>query len=250
MDDAMEEVVKLVLPFLSTPKNYAEMLRKLASFTFYETYIITLLLRVNPILNSFFTEIESSGPIGKVVAIIPHYDVLNLSGLVIAFVLAVLTHMFQFHDRISDVFGIRRRFDRMSILVPLAQRVGLAVTKDKETAMGKHRDELMRAVFYRYASSRADKPLVDKHDIEQALNAWSWFWACVEAIAYFGAGAVISWWFGFPHLANGFAIVAAAFSIIALAQHMRLAGYARPQIDSIAMDPTAAFDVKKQFDAL
>jgi hypothetical protein len=58
----MEEVVKLILPFLSTPKNYAEMLRKLASFAFYETYLITLLLRANPIFDAFLTTIESWGP--------------------------------------------------------------------------------------------------------------------------------------------------------------------------------------------
>ena len=41
----MEEVLDLVLPFLSTTKNYDEILKKLAGFAFYETYIITLLLR-------------------------------------------------------------------------------------------------------------------------------------------------------------------------------------------------------------
>jgi hypothetical protein len=41
----MEAVVKLLLPFLSTPKNYADILQKLASFAFYKTYIIGLLLR-------------------------------------------------------------------------------------------------------------------------------------------------------------------------------------------------------------
>lgn len=248
--DAMGEVVKLVLPFLVTPKNYGEMLTKLASFAFYEAYLITLLLRANPIAAAFFTTIESWGPIGKVVVIIPHHDVLNLAGIVIAFVLAVLTHTFQFHDRISDVFGIRRRFDRKSILIPLSQRVGSAVSEDKETKIGKHRDELMRAVFYRYASSRADKPLVDKHDIEHALNAWSWFWASVEAVAYFGVGAMSATLLGSPDLMRTFAMIAASFLIIALVQHMRLAGYARPQINSIAADPTAAFDVKNQFDAL
>ncbi|MEX2299199.1 MAG: hypothetical protein WD715_17415 [Dongiaceae bacterium] len=103
----MEEVIKLVLPFLSTPKNYAEILKKLACFAFYETYFITLALRDNPVFDSFFTRIESWGPIGKVVAIIPHHDALNLSGVVVAFIVAVLTHMFHFHDRISDIFGIR-----------------------------------------------------------------------------------------------------------------------------------------------
>jgi hypothetical protein len=66
----MEAVVKLLLPFLSTPKNYADILQKLASFAFYETYIIGLLLRENPRFDAFFAGIEAWGPIGKVVGLI------------------------------------------------------------------------------------------------------------------------------------------------------------------------------------
>lgn len=45
----MEAVVKILLPFISRPKSYADILTKLASFAFYETYIITFLLDVNAI---------------------------------------------------------------------------------------------------------------------------------------------------------------------------------------------------------
>jgi hypothetical protein len=180
----MREFLDLMLPFFSTTKNYDDILRKLASFAFYETYVITLLLRSNPRFDAFFSAIESWGPVGKVVAVIPHHEVLNLSGIVIAFIVAILTHTFKFHDKISDVFGIRSRFDRKNILVPLAHRVGSRVTKDKETRIAQRRDELMRAVFYKYASSRAESPLVDKHDIEHALTAWSWLWAFIEGCVY------------------------------------------------------------------
>jgi len=246
----MKEVLDLVLPFLSTTKNYDEILKKLAGFAFYETYIITLLLRGNPRFDAFFTAIESWGPIGKVFSIIPHHDVLNLSGIVIAFVVAVLTHTFKFHDPISDVFGIRRRFDRKSILIPLFQRVGCVVTKDKEVKIAQQRDHLMRAVFYRYASSRDDHPLVDKHDIEHALDAWSWFWVFVEAIFYVGVGAIIAWWLGSRNLAVIFAVASIALLVLAFAQRARLDRYARPQIDTIAADPTASYDIKRKFDAL
>ena len=184
------------------------------------------------------------------VGIIPHHEVLNLSGVVIAFAAAVLTHMFQFHDRISDVLGIRRRFDRQHILVPLALRVGSVITKDKEAKIERHRDELMRAVFYKYATSRGDNLPVDKHDIEHALNAWSWFWVLVEAVAYFGVGAIIAWCLGSHDLAGDLAIISAALFLIAFLQCRRLARYAQPQIGSIANDPTAAYNVKRQFDAL
>ena len=106
------------------------------------------------------------------------------------------------------------------------------------------------AVFYKYASSRAEKPLVDKHDIEHALNAWSWFWVLVEAFCYFGVGAVLAWCLGSPNLALTFVAVSAVLLILAFAQRTRLGGYARPQIDTIAADPTASYDIKSRFDAL
>jgi hypothetical protein len=248
--NAMEEAIKLVFPFLTTCKNYADVLKKLASFAFYETYFITLLLRSNAQYDSFFTGIETWGPIGGALQTIPHYDVLNLSGFVIAFGVAILTHMFQFHDRISDIFGIRRRFDCKHILILLAQRVGSTLNQEKRRKIVERRDELMHAVFYKYASSRAEKPLVDKHDIEQALTAWSWYWVFVEAIVYFSLGAFVAWWLGSTKLADGFVAVSLASFVLALVQRIRLPRYATPQVETIAGDATAAYDIKSRFDAI
>jgi hypothetical protein len=55
-----------------------------------------------------------------------------------------------------------------------------------------NRDILMRTVFYPYVSSRADTPLVEKHDIERALDAWSWYWLLVEAIPLSLLGALVA----------------------------------------------------------
>jgi hypothetical protein len=246
----MGEVIKLILPFFYTTKNYGDVLKKLAMFAFYETYLITFLLRNIPRIDAFFTTVESWGSIGNAVRTIPHYDVLNMSGIVIAFLVALLTHMFQFRDRISDVLRIRRRFDVKNILIPLSQRVGAATTTKKEAQIREHRDDLMHTVFYKYASSGAKNPLVDRHDIEHALNAWSWFWVFVEAIVYFAVGAIIGFSFGSPQLGLGFVVVCAALVIFAVVQSFRLPRYARPQVASIANDPTAAYDVKNTFDAL
>jgi hypothetical protein len=246
----MEEIFKLILPIFYTTKNYGDILKKLSIFAFYETYLITFLLRNNPRIGSFFTTLESWGPIGDVLRTIPHYEVFNISGGVIAVLVALLTHMFKFHDLISDLFGIRRRFDVKNILIPLSQRVGVAITTERETQIRRHRDELMHAAFYRYASSRADNPLVDKHDIEHALNAWSWFWVCLEGAVYFGAGAIVAWWFASSELCQIFAVVSVILIILAVVQRPRLGRYARAQVDTIADDPTAAHEVKNKFDAL
>jgi hypothetical protein len=70
----MEEVIKLVLPFLSIPKNCAQVLKKLASLAFYETYFIPLLLRANPRFDTFLTGIESWGPVGKAPVLDTHSE--------------------------------------------------------------------------------------------------------------------------------------------------------------------------------
>jgi hypothetical protein len=189
----VESLIKLILPFFSTPKNYGEVLTNLAIFAFWEVYLITFVLRANPRVEAFFSQAESWGPIGKVVNIIPHHEVLNLTGALIAVAVAILTHMFQFHDRISDLLNIRQRFDCNEILIPLAKLVDSEITPVKRLTISQRREELMRAVFYRYASSTAEHPLVDRHDIEHALGAWRWFWVFVEAIFYFAIAAVVSW---------------------------------------------------------
>jgi hypothetical protein len=108
----------------------------------------------------------------------------------------------------------------------------------------------MHAVFYKYASSRDEHPLVDRHDIEHALYAWSWFWVFIEGVFYFSVGTIIAWWLDSCNLAAAFTIVSITFLVLALVQRFRLDSYARPQIDTIAADPTAAYDVKGKFDAL
>src|SRR5690348_1483497 len=128
----MDSIINLLFPLLSTAKNYDDVLKKLPSLAFYDTYLTTPLPRSHPLAAAFLASIESWGPVGKVSASIPHADALNLSGIVIAFAVAVLTHMFQFHDRISDVFGIRRRFDVRHILIPLATRLHVDFPEDKE----------------------------------------------------------------------------------------------------------------------
>src|SRR5206468_2567149 len=70
----------------------------------------------------------------------------------------------RFHDRMSDLFGIRKRFDRNYILLPLAILTRSQLSAFQLNRVDANRDSLMRRVFYRYASSRAEKPLVDKHD--------------------------------------------------------------------------------------
>ncbi|MCM5554523.1 hypothetical protein [Pleomorphomonas sp. NRK KF1] len=246
----MEEIVSRILPFFSTPKSYEDVLKKLAGTAFYEVYIITLILRSNPHVDELFLSIEKWGAIGRLISLIPHYEVINISGLFIAFAVSTLTYVFEFHDRLSDLVGIRETFDTESIIFPLARGVGFDIGEDLKQKIIADRHKIMHSAFYRFSSSRNEKPLVDKHDIEHALNAWSWFWIFVEGVSYFLAGCVVSIFFRDSEIGFILACVAVVTFVLALLQHSRLKKYAAPQVQRILSDADASKVVKSVFDAL
>jgi hypothetical protein len=250
-EQALQDILSLILPFFSIPKNYGQSLKKIAGFAFYEGYIITFFLRGIPIINTAFRSVEHYGALGAALAAtIPHYDVLNIAGFAIALLVALISHVFQFHDLISDAIGIRRRFDPNAILFPLAELVGTHLTDAQKNNIRANRDSLMHDLFYRYASSRDKNSLVDKHDIEHAIAAWSWFWVFLEGTVYCGVATAVSIYFRASGLEKGFAVALIVYVGLAIIQRRRLPRYARPQIEKIASDHTAAVDIRQKLDAL
>jgi hypothetical protein len=246
----MVGLLNFFLPIFVTPTSYALVLQKLARFAFWETYIITFFLRDIPPIGAAFRSAESYSSLGIIIGALPHSNAFNISGLAIALVVALLTRAVKLHDLISGVLRIRKRFDQKHILFPLAALVGQSLTGLQRKAVIAKQHALMRDVFYRYASSRADIPLVDKHEIEHALDSWSWFWVCIEAVVFFTMAGIIAHLFHAHPLGVRFLIVDAIFASLAVMQYPRLGRYAKVEIAAIAADPTAASDVRAKFNAL
>src|SRR5207249_3941140 len=99
-----------------------------------------------------------------------------------AFLVALLFRIFKMHDRLSDVFGIRKRFDLDEILAPLSKGAGVPFTKPMRARATSRRDSLMASVFYAYASGTEGKAKIDPHLVTMALDQWSWFWILAEAV--------------------------------------------------------------------
>src|SRR5437016_5152666 len=114
----MGDILKVIVPILLAPTNYNEVLKKLAAFLFYDTLLAIFLLRGIPQIDTFLHEVESYKKIGDALSTIPNYTNLNLSGFGIALLVAGIGFWLQLHDRISNLFAIRRRFDEHSILLP------------------------------------------------------------------------------------------------------------------------------------
>lgn len=246
----MKDLLVLLLPVFLTPTNYSEMLRKLASFAFWEAWLITFLLRDIPTVDALFMRIEGYGHLGIFLSVIPNHSSLNLFGLAIALAVAGLSYATQLHNKLSDILGIRSRFDREYILAPLAQLVGVSLTQDQIDGLKSDRHSLMRKVYYKYTSSRSDHPLVDKHDIEHALGAWSWFWVFVEGAFFFGIAAFLSAILNACSSAFWIALIAVVYLVLASISYPRLRHYARVQIEAIAADQKAPTEVRDVFNAI
>jgi hypothetical protein len=246
----MVGLLNFFLPIFVTPTNYSLVLQKLAGFAFWDTYIITFFLRDISKIGAAFRSAESYGSLGIIIGALPHSNAFNISGLAIALVIALLTRAVKLHDLISDLLGIRKRFDQKHILFPLATLVGQNLTALQRKAVIAKRHDLMRDVFYRYASSRADTPLVDKHEIEHGLDSWSWLWVCIEAVILFTMAGIIAHLFHSHTLGVRFLVVDVVLISLAVMQYPRLGRYAKAEIAAIAADSTAARDVRAKFNAL
>jgi hypothetical protein len=226
------------------------MLKKLASFAFWEVWLISFLMKDIPSVDRVFSKVESFGHLGELMSVIPNHEQLNLTGFAIALCVAGLSYAAQLHDKISDLFRIRCRFDCKYILIPLADSVGATLSVVQVSKLSAQRDRLMREVYYRFASSRAQNPLVDKHYIEHALGAWSWFWILIEAMLFFGVSALLADRLGDSRLSLCFTFVFCMSLFLAYLQYPRLVRLSEAQIGSIASDVAASAEVRKVFGAL
>jgi hypothetical protein len=148
------------------------------------------------------------------------------------------------------LFWIRRRFDRNNILLPLVAMSGARLSPAQITSLVAHRSETMREVFYKYASSRQEAPIVDKHDIERALDSWSWYWVLIEALFFLAIVMLISATFGDARLLVGFWIFFMIVWLLAHLQYAKLERLVRPEIQSIATNADANRANRAVFDAL
>jgi hypothetical protein len=170
-------------PF-ATVGTYSEMLNKIATWTFVAALVATALVRarvpqVDTALGVFSFKVPVAGmdfPLGT---------------LLPAFGLAVLSRVAKLHDRLSDLFGIRRRFDRQEILLPMALSVGASLTPDQIEKLETNRRGLMGEVFYRFVSSDKSKSQIDSHYVTMALDQWSWYWVVLEVAFVIALAGVI-----------------------------------------------------------
>jgi hypothetical protein len=166
-----------------------------------------------------------------------------------ALAVGLLTRVYRLHARISDWLGIRERFDIDVIIGELANRLEIDLSLIDEQRIVERRAAFMRTAFYAYVSG--PRPQIDPQLVQQALDAWSWFWIGVETSLMFvltGLGLVAANEYRVGLQTIGAALAFAAIGLpLMRAQCQR---YAIAQVRAILADPRRTTAVQAAFQEL
>jgi hypothetical protein len=229
-------------PFV-TVKSYGAMLNQIAISTFaIALALVSLFRHLIPSIDKALSPFSFAIPLWN----------LNfpLATVAIAGAIAFTARIFKMHDIVSDLMGIRQRFDVSQILYPLALTSGAIVNGRKLRRIEEMRSDLMNETFYKYASSDATRTVIDRHLVEMALDMWRWYWACLEAIVLLIPSSALLLLYSPTKWGGGLAtaVIVILFGMTFIRGHC--ADYARDEVAAITDDQTRRDQVAGEFNAL
>jgi hypothetical protein len=166
-----------------------------------------------------------------------------------ALAVGILTRIYRMHARISDWLGIRECFDVDVVIRELAAQLAIDVTPIAQEQFVENRHAIMRKAFYPFVSGR--EPSIDPQLIQQALDAWSWFWIGVEGTLVFlltGLALVAGRVYGVGFQTIGATLLLAAIGLPAM--RAQCARYAVAQVRAIVADPARRAAARNAFTEL
>ena len=224
---------------LAPVTNYQSMLNRIFWFTTAAALISTWMLRLYiPGLDILLREIDFTVAFGgdKIFPMPGGY-------LLPALAVGILTRIFRMHARFSDWLGIRERFDVDVIIGALADHLAIDLTLVAEEQLMTSRHAIMRKAFYPFVSG--PEPAIDPLLIQQALDAWSWFWIGVEVSIVFvlcGLGLIAGNAYAVGLQTIGSTLILAAVGLPAMREQCKR--YAIAQVRAIVLDPARAAAVR------
>jgi len=227
---------------LSPVTDYQSMLNRIFWFTSAAALAGAWMLRLYiPDLDRWLGQIDFTVALGgdKILPIPGGY-------LLPALAVGMLTRIYHLHARISDWLGIRECFDVEVILAEIAAQLSIDLAPFGEEQLMKSRHSIMRRAFYPFVGG--PQPQIDPQLIQQALDAWSWFWIGIEATLVFtltGLGLIAGGLYEVGLLTIGGTLLAAAVSLPAMRRQCRR--YAIAQVRAILADPLRAATIRAAF---
>jgi len=116
---------------------------------------------------------------------------LNVAYVLVPFIVSLVSRVIKLHDRISDIFRIRLKFDTEHILLNLARGAGIGIDQKIRQVLREKRQEAMYRIFYPYAGFK--DPRIDMQLVRSALDNWGWFWAELESSTILLIAIAIAW---------------------------------------------------------
>ena len=174
----------LDMSLIKMSENYSDVLRRVATAAFVGGFVYGWLV-LEPLT-------APDQLLGQILSDLP--PVLGYSGrwavyAMVGLLAAAISRFMLIHDKVSDFFALRHRFDVNYILTPLMGHADFKSTLDNVQRLHDRRHDLMADVFYRYAGSSNAK--INKHLIAVALDKWSWVWIAVEHAVFAGMAGIL-----------------------------------------------------------
>jgi hypothetical protein len=222
--------------------DYQSMLNRIFWFTSAAALVAIWMLRIYiPGLDGLLKEIDFTVAIGG-------DKILPMPGgyLLPALAVGILTRIFHLHARISDWLGIRECFDIEVIIRELAAQLAIDISPLTDEQLTNHRHDIMRRSFYSFVSGA--RPQIDPQLIQQALDAWSWFWVGVEASIVFvvcGLALIAGAAYETGLQTIGVTLLLAAVGLPTMRGQCKR--YAIAQVRAILVDPARTLAVRSVF---
>jgi hypothetical protein len=158
----------------------------------------------------------------------------------------ILTRIYRLHAHISDWLGIRECFDVDVVITEFADQLAIDLSHVEHNELVAQRHAVMKNAFYPFVSG--PQPQIDPQLIQQALDAWSWFWIGIEATCIFlitGLALVAGSSFIAGAQTIGGTIIVAAIALPAMRSQCQR--YAIAQVRAIVADPARAAAARNAF---
>ena len=220
--------------------NYSKMIEKISKAVF--VFSLLLLYCISCVNNEFkdFMETISFGATYEIFGV-----ELNLALFYLPIIMGLLEHVFKIHDKVSDLFKIRKTYDKYVIINGLIKKTSANASVKK--CNGKMISKLMSKTFYQFASST--DPQIDSHYVTMALNEWCWFWIMLDTgLLLLALGViflVLNWsWIHFLSVILGFLF----FCFVLLLIMLQTINYTNKEISAILSDEDRRVKIKKEIE--
>ena len=167
--------------FFGVPKDYDEVINKLAFYNFCILTITLYLLDQDLTLGTKVLGKETINLFSKSGKLLSNDMGPLAPAIILSFITALILRVARWYDLLTDGFNIRFRFDINHVVIPLFKITRRSVTPAVYKKIKNKRREIMGAVFYRYASF--NKPEIDDQLVSNARDYWYWFWVTLETSA-------------------------------------------------------------------